>query len=305
MDVEAGKQSVPEAILKRQAWKYYAVMLAWPVYLFFLPWVWSRGIALGLAAMVFPGVYLFTEMGFLVHESWHRYVPNVPNNFFYRIFSWMLCSDPQVYRLLHGFHHSQVNSWDDPEFHPFGRIKSGVLAVLLNISEIVFGIAALAAAQTWEMMSNPRFRAKYRVSSLFTSAFMAIGYLFFIGWAAQTVFSISVGGIVVPYVLAFWFGGLVLHHSQLIEHGNLFVTGDWNERNIKTRNLAASGLAEKIFLFFTHGDSREHVLHHALTPVHSRPFPGRIPLPQGAVMFTLRDYRRVLSDMVIGRESTR
>jgi len=304
MNVDTLKQTIPEVILKRQAWKYYIVMLAWPIYLFFLPWAWSRSIALGFILMVFPGTYLFTEMGFLMHECWHRYVPNVPNNFFYQIFSWLLLTDPQIYRLLHGFHHSQVNSWADPEFHPFGQIKSRGLHILLNISEIVFGIAALVIAQTLAMMSNSRFREKYRVSSLLTAIVIWIAYLYFIGWAVQKVFSIPVSGIVVSYVLTFWFGALILHHSQLIEHGNLFVIGDWNERNIKTRNLDARGWAENIFLFFTHGDSREHVLHHVLTSVHSRPFPCIIPLPENAVMITLRDYGRIVFDMVIGRTST-
>lgn len=304
MNADITKQTITEAILKRQAWKYYAVMLAWPIYLFFLPWAWSRSIALGFILMVFPGSYLFTEMGFLMHECWHRYVPNVPNNLFYKIFSWFLLTDPQIYRLLHGFHHSQVNSWADPEFHPFGQIKSRGLHILMNVSEIVFGIAALVVVQTLAMMYNPRFRDKYRVSSLFTAIFMWTAYLILIGWAVQKAFSLSVSGIVVSYVLTFWFGALILHHSQLIEHGNLFVAGDWNERNLKTRNLKAHGWAEKIFLFLTHGDSREHVLHHVLVLVHSRPFPGRIPLPQDAVMITLPDYLRIVFDMIIGRAST-
>jgi len=298
------KPTIPEAILKRQAWKYYAAMLAWPVYLFFLPWIWSRSIALGFIFMAFPGVYLFTEMGVLMHECWHRYVPNVPNDFFYQIFSWLLLTDPQFYRLLHGFHHSQVNSWADPEFHPFGQIKSRPLGVLLNISEIVFGIAALVVIQALAMPGNPRFQNKYRVSSLLTAVFIWFAYLSFIGWSAQKVFSLPVNGIVVAYLLAFWLGSLIIHHSQLIEHGNLFVSGDWNERNIKTRNLESRGWPEKIFLFLTHGDSREHVLHHVLSAVHSRPFPGRVPLPQKAVMITLRDYRRIVFEMIIGRPST-
>ncbi len=46
---------------------------------------------------------------------------------------------------------------------------------------------------------------------------------------------------------------------------------------IKTRNLWRAGLPEKIFLSLTHGDSQEHVLHHTLVGVYSRPFPGKVP----------------------------
>ena len=303
MNADISNRTIPEAILKRQAWKYYALMITWPVYLFLLPWVWSYNITLGFIVIVFPGIYLFTGMGFLMHECWHRYVPNVPNNFFYQIFSWFLLTDPQIYRLIHGFHHSQVNSWADIEFHPFGQIKLRSLRILLNISEIIFGIAALVVFQTMVMMSSSRFRDKYRFSSLVTAVFVWIAYLTLIGWSVHQVFSISLNGIVVPYILMFWSGALVLHHSQLIEHGNLFIAGDWNERNIKTRNLEARGWMEKIFLFLTHGDSREHVLHHVLVSVHSRPFPGMIPLPQNAVMITFLDYRHIIFDLLSGRTS--
>ena len=220
------KPSIPEEFLKRQAWKYYAVVLAWLIYLLFLPWVWSHSMALGFILMIFPGVYIFTEMGFLMHECWHHYVPNVPNNIFYQIFSWLLLTDPQVYRLLHGSHHAQVNSWADWEFHPFGEIKSRLGRILLNVSELIFGIAALVVVQTYTMMNNVHFRGKFRIQSLLTAILIWIAYLVLISWAAQRAFSIPVSATVIPYVLTFWVGSLVLHHSQLIEHGNLIVTGD-------------------------------------------------------------------------------
>jgi len=241
-------------------------------------------------------------MGFLMHECWHHYVPNVPNNFLYRIFSWLLLTDPQVYHLLHGSHHSQVNSWADLEFHPFGEIKSRPWLILLNISELVFGIAALVILQTLMMTNNPHFRGKFRIKGFLTAIFMWTVYLVLIGWAAQRTFSLPVSEVVVPYILTFWIGSMVLHHSQLIEHGNLIVAGDWNERNSKTRNLAAGGWGERLFIFLTHGDAHEHVLHHVYPSVHSRIIPGRIPLPPNAVIITLREYRVIIFNMILGRQ---
>jgi hypothetical protein len=58
-----------------------------------------------------------------------------------------------------------------------------------------------------------------------------------------------------------------------------------------------------IYLFLTHNDSREHVLHHTLTSIHSRPFPGGIPLPDEAVMITVGDYLRILGQLLIGKEN--
>jgi hypothetical protein len=66
-----------------------------------------------------------------------------------------------------------------------------------------------------------------------------------------------------------------------------------------------SGAIEKIFLFLTHNDSREHVLHHTVTAVHSRPFPGKIPLPPGAVVITMADYLGILGRMLVGQTDLR
>jgi hypothetical protein len=89
-----------------------------------------------------------------------------------------------------------------------------------------------------------------------------------------------------------------LHHSQLVEHGNLFVPGEWKERILKVRNLRPKGISEKLFLFLTHGDSREHVLHHTQVGVYSRPFPGAVPMPDNAVYITLGDYAGILRGML-------
>jgi hypothetical protein len=107
--------------------------------------------------------------------------------------------------------------------------------------------------------------------------------------------------IVALYILIFWLGSFFLHQSQLIEHGNLIVEGDFFRRNTQTRNLKRSGIMERIFLFLTHNDSREHVLHHTKTAVHSRPFPEIIPLPEKAVSISMVDYIRILSGMLIGK----
>jgi hypothetical protein len=87
----------------------------------------------------------------------------------------------------------------------------------------------------------------------------------------------------------------------MIEHGNYIVEGDYNNRNMWTRNLSDKGILEKIFLFFTHGDTREHVIHHTLVSVYSRPFPGKVPMPEGAVYIDIKGYLKVLKDMLLGK----
>jgi hypothetical protein len=47
--------------------------------------------------------------------------------------------------------------------------------------------------------------------------------------------------------------------------------------------------------------SREHVLHHTMPDTHSRPFPGEFPLPESAIMITMRVYLRILGRMLVGK----
>lgn len=295
---------ISEARLRSQARYYYAVLILWPTYLFLLPAVWvytGWGVALYL---VFPGIYLFTWLGYLMHESWHKYVPNVKNRFFYNAFALMLLSDPQLYHMIHGVHHSQVHTYQDAEFHPLGEIKHRGVRVVYNWLEFVFGIAFLVGVTSVAIPRDPRFAQKYRLWKLAGSIGGWIILFGGLGYLSHLVFGVGPAQVVGAYALSFWLNAFVLHQSQLIEHGNLIITGAFNQRNIKTRNLKPAGIVEKVFLFLTHNDSREHVLHHTLTTVHSRPFPGEIPLPAEAVSITLGDYVRLVGRMLKGEVDT-
>ena len=100
------------------------------------------------------------------------------------------------------------------------------------------------------------------------------------------------------FLLSFFWGSLIQHNSQLIEHGNLIIEGEWEERAIKARNLRSEGVLAKLFLFLTHYDAREHVLHHALVRIYSGPFPGRCPCPKARSFITLRDYLKIAWGMI-------
>jgi fatty acid desaturase len=230
-------------------------------------------------------------------------VPGINNGFFYYVFSIMLYTDPQVYRILHGFHHSMVNTYDDTEFHPFGRIKSRFLRALHNTAEIILGIAYISIAGQLVLPSHPKYRGKYSRKSALIALLAIITFVSAISAAAVYAFRLSFGQAAVPLLLTLFIHSFLLHHSQLVEHGNLIAEGAWDRRNMLTRNLKPSGPLEKIFLFFTHGDSQEHVLHHTKVNVHSRPFPGRIPMPEGAVEIDLRQYAAVLAGMIAGKET--
>ncbi len=294
-------ESIPEARLRRLAIYNYLVLFLWPVYLFLLPPVFNFNLGLGILYMVFPGLYLFTWVGFLMHESWHKYLPNVSNRFFYNAFALMILTDPQLYNILHSSHHGQVNTYEDAEFHPLGKIESRAVRIVHNWLEVVFGIAFLVVAANLTVPRNPVYAKKYRWWKLPASALAWAIFFGGIGWLSHLAFGVSLGRVLLANLLSFWLGSFFLHQSQLVEHGNLFVEGTFKERNLYTRNLRSDTLAEKLFLFLTHNDSHEHVLHHTLTRLHTRPFPGLIPLPEGAVWIGLGDYLRILGRMLVGK----
>ena len=233
-----------------------------------------------------------------MHESWHKYVPNIPNNFFYYTFSWMLLTDPQIYKMLHGGHHMNVNSWEDKEFHPLGKIKNSVLRRVYNYLEIILGTVFIVMVTSVTIPFNSKYKAKYRFNSLALSLCAWIIFFGGIGFLSHLIFNLSARTIIIPSLINVWICSFMLHQSQLIEHGNVIGEGDWNVRNLLTRNLNSDGILEKLFLFMTHGDSREHVLHHTLVKVYSRPFPGKVPMPEKAVYIRLKSYLPILWGML-------
>lgn len=295
------EQYLSEKELKAQAWKFYFVLIAWPIYIFILPAVYAKTGALSILLMIFPGAYLMTWIACLMHECWHRYIKTVPNNILYDLYSYFLVTDPQIYRLVHGHHHSKVNTFEDIEFHPLGEIKNIYLRRIYNFLEIIFGTIFIFGLLTYILPRHELYKAKYKTSSHIISMIMWVVIYGGLGFASMTVFHITTAQTTIALLLNFWMGTLFIHHIQLIEHGNLIVADDFKQRKLESRNLKTDGILEKIFLFLTHGENREHVLHHTTTLTYSRPFPRRVPMPQNAVYISLTDYAAILWAMVTTR----
>ena len=297
------KEYIPKEKIKKQAWKFYFVLAAWPVYIFVLPLVYAQMGVVSILFMIFPGAYLMTWMACLMHECWHKYVPGIPNNTLYNLYSYMLFTDPQIYRLVHGHHHSKVNTWEDIEFHPLGEIKNTYLRRIYNFLEIVLGGILTFGLLMYILPRNELYKGRYKTSSHIISMVMWVLIYGGLGFASATIFNISGEKTAIALLINFWIGNLFVHHSQMIEHGGLIVKGDLNERKLKSRNLKNDGILEKLFLFLTHGENREHVLHHTTPAVYSRPFPGKVPMPQEAVYISLADYAAILWRMAIKGQS--
>jgi hypothetical protein len=216
----------------------------------------------------------------------------------------MLVTDPQLYSLLHSSHHAEVNSWEDTEFHPFGNIKPRGRRIFANALEILLGMIYLVIAYAIVVPRHTRYSRQYRHWKFLLAVLVWSSFLGSLLYVTHRVYGVQPSHIAVVYFLSYWLGAVAVRHSQLVEHGNLIVAGDWDVRNLRSRNLKDTGFFEKLFLFLTHGDAREHVLHHTVPNVYTRPFPRQVPMPPNAVYITLRDYGKILSDMLRGRESS-
>jgi fatty acid desaturase len=291
---------IPEEKILKQYKNYYLVLLLWPSYLIILPAILVYGGWWVLPFLIFPGLFLFTWLGYLMHESWHKYVHSVNNRFFYNTFALMILSDPQLYNMTHSTHHVQIHTWQDAEFHPLGEIKSKGLRIIHNWLEILLGVAFLEVAASIKLPTDKRFTGKYKVWKLFISSVVWIVFLGGAGYLSHLIFGVTLPQTATAYALTYWLGSFILHQSQLVEHGNVIMDGAIKERNLQTRNLRPKGILEKTFLFITHNDSREHILHHTMTVIHSRPFPGLIELPEGSVFITMPDYFKILWRMLKG-----
>jgi fatty acid desaturase len=293
-------QYIPDKLIRRQAWKFWFLMIAWPAYILFLPLVFDRLGWWSLFLMVFPGVYLFTWVACLMHESWHKYLSNIPNIFFYKTFSYYLVMDPQIYRLIHGYHHSKVNMWDDTEFHPIGCIDNTFLRRLYNLLEILFGAIFIFGIHVLVVPKHPQYKNKYRISGALKAMIMWVAIYGGLGSLSAMLFGINGWNVAIAILISFWLNSFFIHHVQLIEHGEVIIEGNFHQRNVASRNLTNNGIIARMFHFLTHGDSRQHVLHHTQVEVYSRPFPGKVPLPKETITISPADYMKILWHMVAG-----
>lgn len=287
-----------EADLQRQAWRYHLVLIAWPLYLMVAPGVIHACGPWGLLLIAVPGAFLFNCLCLLHHESWHRYVPGFPNQVFFHVSGWMLFCDPQLFRLIHGHHHTRVSSWRDVEVHPFGYIESRGLRILNNTLEIVVGMLYILLGWYINVPRHPLYRRRFRLSKLALSvcAWLVIGGM--IGLVSHHVFRATALDITLSWLFTFWLGGLLLHHSTLIQHGNLIVQGDLHERNRWVRSLRPKGWAEKAFLIVTQQDQ---ALHHWNPGTYYRVFRNnRRDIPSGAVLIDLSDFLGLLGELLRG-----
>ncbi|BAZ50176.1 hypothetical protein NIES4103_27900 [Nostoc sp. NIES-4103] len=274
---------------------------AWLIYLLFVPYVYVQLKIFSLFFMIFPGVYLFCWLAVFMHECWHEYLPSIHNKFFYLLLSWMMFLDHQIFAIVHPFHHSQVNTYKDIEFHPVGEIKNHSLRVIYNFCEIFLGNIFTVILATYTIMHQPHLKKQYSQQQLIISILMRLIIWGGTGYCSHLLLGVTTAQIVIPYVITCWMGSLAVHHSELIEHGNLIIEGKLEERNLKSRNLKPSGIWERLFLFITHNHSLEHSLHHVSPKIYNRPFAYANLMPDETVYISFAEYLIILKEMLTGK----
>lgn len=281
----------------------YLVLLCWFLYLLIVPYIYSLNQIVGLVFVLFPGVYLLSLIGFLMHESWHGYFQGIPNRIFFFILSWTLFTDPQIFDVVHPSHHAKVNTYEDLEFYPFGRINNRILRAIYNCMEILLGSIFTLAMAGIRLALFPKRNRTYRFDLLLFAVVMVLLIWVGFGYGAALLFQVDLPAILITYFLTIWLTSVTVHLDELIEHGNLIVEGSFEFRNSQTRNLRANGIFEKIFLILIHQDCREHLLHHTSAKSFNRPFVERYPMPENAVYISLPEYIGVLKRMILGEET--
>ncbi|MEH2304272.1 fatty acid desaturase [Nostoc sp.] len=288
-------------LVNKQAVKIFTTLVAWVVYLFFLPYVYASINIFSIFFMVFPGVYILCLLAQFVHECWHEYLPSIDNKFFYLILSWLIFIEPQTFDIVHPSHHTQVNTYNDMEFHPLGEIKNKLLRIIYNFLEICLGKIFVFIVADFQILKHKKLKQQYCFKKLIISIWMRIFIWGGIGYTSHVILGVTTSQILISYLMTCWMGSFVVHHCELIEHGNLIIEGNLKERSLNTRNLKSSGILERFFLFITHNHCLEHSLHHSPSNIYTLPFPQTNALPDETVYISFSEYLVILKDMLTGK----
>lgn len=266
--------------------RLFALVGLWLAYLLAMPALVARFGWGALALVPTVGVYLLSWLGYYRHELWHNYFAGLNNPRWFDFVSYLVFSDPAVYRIAHPAHHKYVHTTADIEFFCEDYETDRPRRRRQFVLELIFGNMA------WELTCLHRlFReGKYtkwgsRVCLLKRASILAV--------------LVSISRWITPgsgwtylgcYLGTLWVGSLVTRHNQWLEHLGICANGaSIAERNLLTRNLKSEGLLARWFNFMNHDDAREHVFHHTEPQLNTRAFPG-LELPPGARTITIGQY---------------
>lgn len=272
-------------------WNLYFVAGAWVVYLLAMPRIVMAAGWPALALIPTLGAFLMSWLGYYRHELWHNYFAGVSNPRWFDFVSYLLFSDPAVYRIAHPAHHKYIHTLKDIEFFCENYQSDPARRRTQFKLEMIFGNMA------WELTCLHRlFREKKYTRWASRVCLVKRAALFFaLNWISRWLTPGSGWYYFACYSSTLWIGSLVTRHNQWIEHLGIESNGNLAERNLLTRNVTSDTLFGKLFNLLNHEDAKEHVFHHTEPQLNTRGFPG-LSLPPGARTITLPQYVQLLKD---------
>lgn len=273
-------------------YRLFALMSVWFAYVLAMPWLIIH--TSGAAALLIPtlGVFLVSFLGYYRHELWHNYFPGLYNPTWFNFVSYMLFSDPAVYRIAHPAHHKYVHTTQDIEFFCEDYETDRPRRKRQFVLELIFGNMA------WELTCLHRLFRENKYTRWGSRACLAKRAALF--FTLHTICRALVPGsgwlFFWCYLTTIWTGSVVTRHNQWIEHLGIVANGaSIAERNLLTRNVRSGTLSGWLFNFMNHDDATEHVFHHTEPQLNTRGFAG-LELPPGARTVTLSEYAGLLVD---------
>ncbi|MBI3890431.1 MAG: hypothetical protein HY303_02750 [Candidatus Wallbacteria bacterium] len=259
----------------------------WIAYLLLLPSLWMQSMPLALLAIATAGGYLALGIGYYRHELYHVYYKPFTKPLYY-LTSWLVFSDPQVFRIAHPLHHGAVHTHDDIEFFCAGYAEDRARRKRQFLFELLFGNAA------WELHTLQRLKREKRFDRPqgLLSFLCRVGLAGLLCGVSTRLTPGSAKAYLAGYFLTLWWGAIVSRHNQWLEHLGIVGGGTLEERNLMTRNLPDTGLLNRLWNLYHRNDPREHVLHHTKAGIHSRIEP--FPLPVGARFTSVAEYPGLL-----------
>ncbi|GEM_PF-934782 len=261
----------------------------WIAYLVSGAILWLKSVPAALFLIIFVGTYLVSWMGYMRHELWHNYFPGVNNQFFFRLVSYLLFSDPKVYEIAHVTHHRDLHTVRDIEFCCEGYATKRLKRKWLFISEFLFGNVA------WEAYTVFRLSRAGQMSYFRTAWSLGLRLLMVLGFCFLADFIFPGTGKVMAwfYFLTIWFGAVLTRHDQWIEHLGIVSEASLAERIRLCRNLPNIHWTNRLWNIFNHNDPRGHYFHHAYPQLNLRDY-NDMELPPGVPKITIPQYLSIL-----------